>query len=59
MNGTTIANNGAAPLWFSELSVLTIDGRVCSYFTHDLGSVTISDGARDGKGELFYRNGAP
>ena len=59
LNGTTIANNGAAPLWFSELSVLTIDGRVCSYFTHDLGSVTISDGARDGKGELFYRNGAP
>lgn len=59
LNGPVIASTGKAPLWFSELSILTVDGRVCSYFKHDLGSVTISDSARDSNGELIYRNGAP
>lgn len=59
LKGPVITSTGETPLWFSELSILTVDGRVCSYFKHDLGSVTISDNARSSNGELIYRNGAP
>ena len=49
--GRTVTWTGQAPFWFNELSTLTIDGAVCSNFTHTMGSVTVTDNE--------HRNGSP
>ena len=53
---------GEDPFWFDGLSTLTVEGMVCSDFTHSLGEVKINNVyKKDERGNTVkvYRNGAP
>ena len=49
LKGNIVYWNHQNPFWFDELSVLTIDGTVCTDIAHDFGTITL----------LTYHNAEP
>lgn len=47
LRGKIVQWNHQNPFWFDELSVMTIGGKVCSNLSHQLGTITITDGEHD------------
>ena len=43
LTGNIVTWNHQNPFWFDELSIMTIDGRVCSNLIHEFGTITIND----------------
>ena len=54
-SGSSVVSDSGQPFWFDGISLLSIDGRVCSCFEHDLGTIDIH--YSDGKVE--HPNGSP
>lgn len=50
LKGNIIHWNHSNPFWFDEISILTVDGDVCSDLLHDIGTITT---------KTKYPNGTP
>lgn len=53
--GSSVVSDSGQPFWFDGISLLSIDGRVCSCFEHDLGTISISYV----NGRVEHPNGSP
>lgn len=48
ITGNIVTWNNQNPFWFDELSIMTIDGNVCSNLIHEFGTISIKDAHDNG-----------
>ena len=59
LKGNWIEWDGIAPFWFDNLSVLSVDGKVCANFEYKYSGIEIKDDEMENGSPYFIRTSAP